>query len=111
MPTILHCGEEGRRARPRSEVIKSVLNNIHQLCPSIAILENVVGFASKPYRQILDQIVQSLVGMYVVEHRVMNSHHYGHPQNRTRWYLIAIKEEKLRHPMSWPPKIPVCDRP
>ena len=91
---------------PRTKVIDSILLNIAAAEPSIVILENVSRFCAEKHEEVLAKIVQSLVESYAVQFKVVNSSVLGHPQNRLRWFLVAIRRDKKRKDFQWPEAVP-----
>lgn len=59
--------------------------------PKILFLENVAGIVSHEKGKTIKVIEDSLEGLgYFLEWRLINAKEYGIPQNRNRWYCIAL---------------------
>ena len=76
---------------------------IHRNRPRLAIMENVPGLVFKKHKHVLNGIVKCLKSLdYDVHTRILNSADYGVPQSRRRVYLVAIRNDSLRHGFTWP---------
>jgi DNA (cytosine-5)-methyltransferase 1 len=59
--------------------------------PKMFLLENVKGFKSHDGGKTLATIEESLEELgYEVYHTILNSHHFGVPQKRERWYCVGF---------------------
>lgn len=75
--------------------------------PKIAFLENVSGIVSHDSGKTIKVITNTLEELgYVVNTKIMNAKDYGIPQNRNRWYCVAIREDIYNHEFKFPEK---CD--
>ena len=75
--------------------------------PKIAFLENVSGIVSHDSGNTIKVITNTLEELgYVVNTRIMNAKDYGIPQNRNRWYCVAIRKDIYSKDFSFPDK---CD--
>lgn len=64
--------------------------------PSMALLENVKGFAGHDKGRTLKTVLETLDDMgYNAEYSVLNAKDFGVPQNRERIYIVALNREKL----------------
>lgn len=62
--------------------------------PKFAMLENVAGLVSHDSGKTLNTIISVLDDIgYWFDYRVMNACDFGVPQNRERWYGIAIRKD------------------
>lgn len=62
--------------------------------PKIVFLENVAGLVSHDKGKTLKVIENQITELnYVFEWRLINAKEYGVPQNRNRWYFIAIHKD------------------
>lgn len=62
--------------------------------PKILLLENVAGIVSHDKGNTLQVIEHRLEALnYFFEWRLINAKEYGVPQNRNRWYLIALNKD------------------
>lgn len=75
--------------------------------PKIAFLENVSGIVSHDSGNTIKVITNTLEELgYVVNTNVMNAKEYGIPQNRNRWYCVAIRKDLYNEEFKFPNK---CD--
>lgn len=75
--------------------------------PKIIFLENVSGIVSHDSGKTITVIKNTLEELgYVVNTKVMNAKDYGIPQNRNRWYCVAIRKDIYNKPFEFPEK---CD--
>lgn len=74
--------------------------------PKIAFLENVSGIVSHDSGRTIKVITNTLEELgYIVKAKVMNAKDYGIPQNRNRWYCVAIREDIYKNDFKFPDKI------
>ncbi len=83
-----------RTNKNRSKKSKHLLNDFHRFVkyynPGYVVVENVPGILKKYKESGLDIFVQSLQKSgYTVYYEVVNLHHYGVPETRKRFSLIA----------------------
>src|SRR5690625_5207938 len=64
--------------------------------PKALLLENVKGLVNHDKGRTLDVMIETLneIG-YVVDFDVLNSKHFGVPQNRERIFIVAIREDLI----------------
>ena len=75
--------------------------------PKIAFLENVSGIVSHDSGRTIKVITNTLEELgYVVNTKIMNAKDYGIPQNRNRWYCVAIRKDICKEEFEFPTK---CD--
>lgn len=75
--------------------------------PKIAFLENVSGIVSHDSGKTIKIITNTLEELgYVVNTKIMNAKDYGIPQNRNRWYCVAIRKDIYNKKFEFPEK---CD--
>lgn len=73
--------------------------------PKIVFLENVAGIVSHDSGKTIKVITNILEELgYVVNTKVMNAKDYGIPQNRNRWYCVAIRKDIYNKPFKFPEK-------
>lgn len=87
----------GRRRAddPRNQLFRSYLDLVEILEPKIVLMENVRGFTmSFGVDEGVDNYALQLRGLlskrYTVHERLINVSAFGVPQNRTRYFLIAL---------------------
>ena len=75
--------------------------------PKIAFLENVSGIVSHDSGKTIKVITNTLEELgYIVNTKIMNAKDYGIPQNRNRWYCVAIRKDIYNKEFNFPDK---CD--
>lgn len=75
--------------------------------PKIAFLENVSGIVSHDSGRTIKVITNTLEELgYIVNTKIMNAKDYGIPQNRNRWYCVAIRKDLYKEEFEFPEK---CD--
>lgn len=69
--------------------------------PKAILLENVKGLVSHDKGRTLDVIVETLneIG-YTVDFDILNSKHFGVPQNRERIFIVAVRDDLIEQE-SW----------
>src|SRR5690625_4064248 len=66
--------------------------------PRALLLENVKGLVNQDKGRTLPIRIETLNDIgYVVEFDVLNSKYFGVPQNRERIFIIAIREDLIKH--------------
>lgn len=91
----------------RGTMFFEVARIIKQHKPKIAFLENVSGIVSHDSGRTIKVITNTLEELgYVVNTKVMNAKDYGIPQNRNRWYCVAIRKDIYNKKFEFPEK---CD--
>lgn len=93
----------GRRQHddPRNKLFASYLKIVEILRPKLVLIENVKGFTldfdaggqTKNYSSILRE---RLRGRYDVYEQLLDLSHFGVPQQRTRYFLLAIESGSYR---------------
>ncbi|WP_414045960.1 DNA (cytosine-5-)-methyltransferase [Macrococcus equi] len=73
--------------------------------PKVVFLENVAGLISHDSGNTLNVIINTLEEIgYKIFYKVMNASDYGVPQNRNRWYCVAIRND-INYKFEFPEKI------
>lgn len=71
--------------------------------PKVLFLENVKNLQRHNGGKTLGVIVSTLSDLgYVVSHQVLNSSHFGLPQNRERIYIVAIRSDIMLRDFRFP---------
>jgi len=79
---------------------------IRHFLPGFVVIENVPGLHSRKEATILPEFIQFLARLgYSWDDGIINANHYGVPQNRVRYLLIATR---LTKKVSLPPAKPDC---
>lgn len=64
--------------------------------PAILLLENVKNFVRHDGGNTLQVVLQTLEDLgYTVHYQILNTRHFGLPQNRERVYLVALHQQKI----------------
>lgn len=78
----------------RGTLFFDVSRIINEKKPKIVFLENVSGIVSHDKGNTIKVITETLEELgYNVYTKIMNAKDYGVPQNRNRWYCVAVKKE------------------
>ena len=90
-----HAGQRKGMKDDRGNIFWSCLDVIKAKRPKYFILENVPGLLTHDKGKTWQTIWDSLTDLdeYSVDYKVLNSKHYGIPQNRQRLFLIGIKSK------------------
>lgn len=86
----LNGGGTGVNGRLTAEFVKLVC----KLKPAFVVMENVPGlYHTKKHRRFLDKQISRLRkdGGFLVDFRILNSLHFGAPQDRERLFVIGIR--------------------
>jgi len=88
----------GRRRHddPRNRLFNSYLELVDILTPSAVLIENVHGFtldfnSGTRVRNFADSLRKKLANAYEVHEKVLNLSHFGVPQLRNRYFVIALR--------------------
>lgn len=85
--------------RGRGLLVACSLDYIRTRQPTACILENVPAILATKHRQLHDLVTTSLASMgYIVGESVLNVADFGLPQRRNRWFLLAIRQDRIRTP-------------
>jgi len=87
----------GQRALddPRNALVREFVRLVHELRASYFVFENVKGLTLGSHKQFLDELIKVFLSKgYRVRlpWRVLNSSHYGVPQDRERLFLLGAKK-------------------
>lgn len=89
----------------RGTMFFEVARIIKDTKPKIAFLENVSGIVSHDSGKTISVIINTLNELgYVVKTNIMNAKDYGIPQNRNRWYCVAIRKDLYTEEFEFPEK-------
>ena len=78
----------------RGTLFFDVARIVKEKKPKVVFLENVAGLVSHDNGNTLETIEKTLADLgYLLQWKVMNAKDYGVPQNRNRWYGIAIRND------------------
>jgi DNA (cytosine-5)-methyltransferase 1 len=80
---------------PRNKLSEHFVRLVLELDASFFVIENVRGFASGKYKEILQKVIdKSKKNGYNVEtnYKILNAAEFGVPQNRERLFLVGCKK-------------------
>lgn len=82
--------------KTKSKATKDLLREFERFVsyfkPGYLLIENVPGFFKNPDNKVLNEFIGYLKNEgYVCDHRILNANHYGVPQNRERFLLLATR--------------------
>ncbi|PZV16435.1 MAG: DNA (cytosine-5-)-methyltransferase [Pseudanabaena sp.] len=88
----------GKRALddPRNELISHFRRLVIELNPKYFVMENVKGLTIGDQQQFVGQVIESFEqkGYKILKpYQVLNSSHFGVPQNRERLFLIGCRQD------------------
>ncbi len=79
---------------PRSELFRDYLRFVEALEPLAVVMENVPDFLNFGGRNVAEEVVEALASMrYDAWYTTLNAAHYGAPQYRERFVLVALRRE------------------
>lgn len=86
--------QEGFNDKTRGTLFFDVLRIIEEKRPKMFLLENVKGLKSHNNGETMDIIFSSLKGIgYDIHWTILNSHKFGVPQKRERWYCVGFDKK------------------
>lgn len=86
--------QEGFNDKIRGTLFFDVLRIIEAKRPKMFLLENVKGLKSHNQGDTMDTILKSLENAgYDVHWTILNSHKFGVPQKRERWYCVGFDKK------------------
>lgn len=88
----------GKRAidDPRNALLKEFARVVSELNPRYFVMENVAGLVVGNYRQLLDEVVETMEDAgyrMVLPYRVLNAADFGAPQSRRRLVLLGARSD------------------
>lgn len=87
---------EGFEDKTRGTLFFDILRILKTKKPKMFLLENVKGLKSHQKGETLNTIIQSLEEIgYTVYWTVIDSHEFGVPQKRERWYCVGFDKKIL----------------
>lgn len=90
-------GEDDER-----DLFPQALRLVEEIRPAAVLLENVPGFASRKFSDYRNEVFRRLTSMgYLPDSRVLNASHFGVPQLRPRFVLVALRAD-LPGRFCWP---------
>ncbi len=77
---------------PRNALFRDFANYVEYFCPSVFVLENVVGLATHREGETLASMQEAFgTAGYETDWRVLNAAHFGVPQKRERLIMIGVE--------------------
>ena len=99
-------GSKNGMEAQKNPLVDKMLEIFLKIRPQTIILENVPNIRNCPVHQTILQFFER--EGYFVREAVLDSLHYGVPQSRKRWFLVAFSDENIgkrfRFPSPLPPK-------
>lgn len=85
---------QGFEDKVRGTLFFDVLRIIDHHRPKMILLENVKGLKSHDEGKTMETVLKSLNDLgYTTYWTILNSHHFGVPQNRQRWYCVGFDKK------------------
>ena len=79
----------------RGQLIYQYLRVVKEVKPKAFIYENVKGFKHIDKGESFEQFCESLSSIgYHIKHQILNTRHYGVPQNRERIFIVGFRKKK-----------------
>lgn len=102
-----HIGKrEGFEHPTQGTMFYEIVRIIENKKTPIVFLENVPGLINHDEGNTLQVIIDTLQDMgYKVHHTVLDASHFGVPQKRKRFYLVAFLDQKIKFEFPTPPMI------
>lgn len=92
-------------ANDERDLFPEALRLIEESNPAAVMLENVPGFASAKFKPYREKLVRRLHRLgYEAGGRLLNASHFGVPQLRPRYILVALKQSFFEF-FAWPAEI------
>jgi len=81
----------------RGRLIRDYLKKVEELRPYFFVFENVDGLITrKKHKDAVKKLIHDFQSLeYVVWYKVLNSLHYGIPQNRHRIFIVGFKKDVI----------------
>lgn len=102
-----HIGKrEGFKHPTQGTMFHEIVRIIENKKTPVLFLENVPGLINHDDGNTLQVIIETLQDMgYKVQHTVLDASHFGIPQKRKRFYLVAFLDHTVRFEFPSPPMI------
>ena len=102
-----HIGKrEGFEHPTQGTMFYEIVRIIKDKKTPVLFLENVPGLINHDDGNTLQIIIETLQAMgYKVHHTVLDASHFGIPQKRKRFYLVAFLDQKIQFEFPKPPMI------
>ncbi|USA46654.1 DNA (cytosine-5-)-methyltransferase [Acinetobacter sp. C26M] len=102
-----HIGKrEGFEHPTQGTMFYEIVRIIKDKKTPVLFLENVPGLINHDDGNTLQIIIETLQTMgYKVQHTVLDASHFGVPQKRKRFYLVAFLDQKIQFEFPKPPMI------
>ena len=102
-----HIGKrEGFKHPTQGTMFHEIVRIIENKKTPVLFLENVPGLINHDDGNTLQVIIETLHDMgYKVQHTVLDASHFGIPQKRKRFYLVAFLDHNVRFEFPSPPMI------
>lgn len=91
-------------SKGRSILINELIRALKEKQPKYFLFENVGAIETKPFKEFLRGIENDLKSSgYIVFRKMLNSKHFGIPQNRERVWWIGYRKDIYNKPFGWTP--------
>jgi DNA (cytosine-5)-methyltransferase 1 len=102
-----HIGKrEGFEHPTQGTMFHEIIRIIENKKTPVLFLENVPGIINHDNGNTLQVIIETLKTMgYKVQHTVLDASHFGIPQKRKRFYLVAFLDHRIKFEFPKPPMI------
>ena len=92
----------------RGQLIYQFVRVLEEVKPKVFLYENVKGFLSIDKGESIKQFMLELENAgYHLHHKVLNTRHYGVPQNRERIFIVGFRKKKHYGKFVFPNQIPL----
>lgn len=95
----------------RGSIFFHVLETIKTTKPTVFVLENVKGLlydnGGKTFKKILKLLNELKNPEYNIYHQLLDTQHYGLPQQRRRVYIVGIRKGHEKIPFTYPEEQPL----
>jgi len=98
-----NSGKQAGFSDPRGTLFFDIARIAEHHKPKILFLENVRNFETHDKGRTLQVVVKTLEDLgYNVHHRLYNASHFGLPQNRQRFFIVAVRKSFAEEPFIFP---------
>ena len=100
--------KQGFEDKSKGNMFDIGLELINGIQPKVVVYENVKNILNAKFDAV-NKISTSMSNIgYTCYHRVLNSKDFGIPQNRSRWFMVSIRDDIDDGQFMFPEPIPLC---